>query len=107
MSVIAIDNSTLVTSLAGEGVPLRKPTGFALPGYASRAGRKGQAMELCRRWSAEEARSHASAAGRASAKKLSPAQARERATAAARAGVAKRLARLGSARLLRKGEKLP
>lgn len=67
--------------------PSRKVTGFALPGYASRAARKGHALGLCRRWSAAEARERASAAGRAS--------------------VAKRLATIGTARLLTKGEALP
>jgi hypothetical protein len=47
-------------------------TGFAIADYAARAGRKGQAMGLCRRWTADEARARASAAGRASVAKRQP-----------------------------------
>jgi hypothetical protein len=47
----------------------RRPTGFAIPGYAARAARKGQEMGLCRRWTAEEAREYAAVAGRASVAK--------------------------------------
>lgn len=61
MSVISIENSQLAASSSGGAASTRKPTGFALPGYASRAGRKGQAMGLCRRWTAEEARRHSAA----------------------------------------------
>lgn len=34
----------------------RKPLGFAIPGYAAAAGKKGHALGVSRQWTAEEAR---------------------------------------------------
>lgn len=34
----------------------KRPTGFAIPGYAASAAKKGQALGLCRRFTPAEAR---------------------------------------------------
>jgi hypothetical protein len=47
--------------------PLRRLTGFALPGRASQAGRKGHDLGLTREWTAEEARQYAVEGGYARA----------------------------------------
>jgi hypothetical protein len=46
--------------------PLRRLTGFAVPGLASAAGRKGHALGLTRQWSRQEAAQQAHEGGRAS-----------------------------------------
>jgi hypothetical protein len=59
--------------------PLRRRTGFALPGRASAAGRKGHALGLTRRWTAQEARSHAPEGGQALQARLTAEQLTEQA----------------------------
>lgn len=89
MGVITIDNSVLESSSTDDPASPRKITGFALPGYASRAARKGHELgpPHCYQWTRAEAREYAARGGRISAQRRREA--------------------LGSARLLRKGEALP
>jgi hypothetical protein len=70
MSVITIDPS--VSTAAP-----RRPRGFALPGYAASAARKGHELKLIRQWTADEARAYASAAGHARMARMTPEERRE------------------------------
>jgi hypothetical protein len=63
-----VDHSSPAASACVAGRP-RHANGFDKPGNASAAARKGQAMGLCRRWTAQEARAYAAVAGRASVAK--------------------------------------
>lgn len=62
---------------SGPRVPYAGPTGFAIPGYAAAAARKGHELKLIRQWTADEARSHASAAGHARMARMTPEERRE------------------------------